>query len=343
MLRLFMRCVKTFVDDMTDRARPGLYSQPHPGAQGQLHCQCPAILPPHAQEQTPLNTGVALGITGALAISLTNVASRAHFDAGSTPSTFLIGRYIIFVAGLGVLLMATKSLYRLERADTVSVMLAGSLNFIGATCLAFSIQRMPVSLAIAVLYLFPFFSLFISAYLDRQTPDRRTLATLSLAFLGLSLALGIGRGDTPDALGLLFALLAALGVSTSFICIERKLSHVRDGMRLLGISTVGLVGAVALGGLSADVVWPLPSPHGWSTFLAAALSFALASTAMFMAVSRIGATTTGLLMNLEPPATAVLAMMLLGDSLTRWQLLGILIVIAAVLAARGTASSSAKH
>ena len=283
-----------------------------------------------------LNIGMLLGVTAALSISLTNVFSRAHFEAGSTPTTFLVGRYVIFVVLLTVLFAVTRRLRRISSHDSLELAVAGSLNFLGATCLAFAIQRLQVSMAVAVLYLFPFFVLFTGALLDRRAPHWQTLCGLCVAFVGLLMVLDIGTGARPDPIGILFAVLAAFGISSSFVYIERRLTHLGDAMRLYGISVVGLCGALVLAASTGGVVWPLPQPDGWSTLLVATASFGLASAAMFMAVSRIGATATGLLMNLEPPATAVFAVMLLGDLLTPMQFAGVLIVIVSVAVAQRT-------
>ncbi len=281
-----------------------------------------------------MNAGIALGVAAALAISLTNVFSQAHFQVGSTPTTFLVGRYVIFVALLTLLFMITGRLRLLSPRDAIELSLAGSLNFLGAACLAFAIQRLQVSVAVAVLYLFPFFALFIGAILDRRPPHWRTLAGLCVAFAGLVMVLDIGTGAHSDAIGIVFAVLAAVGISSSFVYIERRLAHIGDAMRLYGISVAGLFGSAILAVSTGDVVWPLPQPGGWSTLLIATATFGMASAAMFMAVSRIGATSTGLLMNLEPPATALFAVTLLSDSLTLMQFAGVLIVIVAVAGAQ---------
>ncbi len=290
-----------------------------------------------------MNTGFILGVVAALAISLTNVFSRAHFEAGSTPTTFLVARYLMFVAFLTVVFAATGRLRRLSGKDYGGVALAGLLNLFGASCLAFAIQRLQVSLAVAVLYLFPFFALIIDALLDRRLPQRRTVLGLVAAFCGLVLALGVGRGSVPDATGVLFAVLAALGIATSFVVIERKLQHVGDVMSLYGISLIGLFGAIILAAATRDVVWPLPTPNGWTTLLIATASFGLASGAMFMSVARIGATRTGLLMNLEPPATTMFALIILGDTISLLQFAGVLIVIAAIIASRPRRHAASGH
>jgi len=277
--------------------------------------------------------GIALGAAAAVLISLTNVFSRLHFEAGSNPVTFLLARYAIVVLVLWIVLAALGRVPRIGRRHARDLVIAGVLNVTGAGALAFAIERVEVSLAIAVLYLFPFFTLLFSCLSRRERPSRATLVALVVAFAGLVLVLGVG-GATPDPLGLGCALVAAVGIAASFTWIERTLGELGDAARLFGLTLVGLGAAIALALIGGDVVWPLPAPEAWSTLLVATASFGAASGAMFMAIARIGALPTAMLMNLEPPATALLAVLVLGDTLAPIQLAGIALVVAAVLAAQ---------
>ena len=284
--------------------------------------------------------GIALGVAAALLISLTNVFSRLHFEAGSNPVTFLLARYAIVVVALALLLAALGRLPRPDRRQRRDFVVAGLLNVAGASALAFAIERIEVSLAVVVLYLFPFFTLLFSCIARRARPSAVTLLALGVAFAGLVLALGVGT-SSPDPLGIGFALGAALAIAASFTWIERTLGEVGDAARLFGLTLVGLLFAIALAATRGGLVWPLPAPNGWSTLLIATASFGAASGAMFMAIARIGATPTAMLMNLEPPATALLAVALVGDSLAPSRLAGIALVVAAVVAAQAHARRTA--
>ena len=285
--------------------------------------------------------GLAFGLVAALAISLTNVFSRLHFEAGSNPVTFMLARYVLFVAALVLALVAAGRLPRIAARHVPDIVGAGLLNVAGATCLAFAIERVEVGLAIAVLYLFPILTLLMGALLDRRRPEPVALAALALAFVGLVLALDVGGGTRPDPLGLGFALAAAFCIASSFVWLERRLGALGDAARLLGLSVVALGFVIGLAVLKGGVVFPLPGARAWLTLLVATASFGAAYVAMFAAISRVGATTTSMLMNLEPPATAVLATLMLGDALKATQMLGIALVVAAVLLAQRTASPRA--
>ena len=278
--------------------------------------------------------GVILGIAATLSISLTNVFSRLHFDAGSNPTTFLLLRYALFVPLLAATLAALGRLRRVTPGNRGDLLIAGLANVAGAGSLAFAIERIAVSLAVIVLYLFPLFTLLMTSALRRRRPPPAMLAALVVAFAGLVLALDVGGVGLPDPIGVGFALAAALGIAASFAWADHRLGEVADGPRLLGLTAVGLGAVTVLALVRGDVVWPLPEPHGWSTLLVATATFGAATGAMFMAISRIGSSATAMLMNLEPPLTALLAVLLLGDRLAPVQLLGIAVVIAAVLAAQ---------
>ena len=278
--------------------------------------------------------GVFLGIAAACLISLTNVFSRLHFEAGSNPVTFLLGRYLIVVAALAIGLAAFRRIERVPAARRADLLLAGLTNVAGGACLAFAIERIEVSLAVIVFYLFPLITLLMSSALRRERPSVRMLLALLVAFAGLLLALDVGGGPLPDPLGIGFAVAAATLIAFSFTWIEHRLGAIADDTRLLWLTAVGLAAAVVLALTSGDVVWPLPSPDGWSTLLIATASFGAATAAMFLAVSRIGASATAMLMNLEPPATALFAVLIVGDTLGAVQVAGIAIVLAAVVAAQ---------
>ena len=251
--------------------------------------------------------------------------------------TFLLGRYVLFTAALGLWLVASGRLRPLAPEHRVHLWGAGLLNAAGASSLSFAIERLPVALAIAILYLFPLFTLAIDHAARRERPSPALLAALAVAFAGLALALDV-RAVVPDPAGVGFALFAAISIAASFVWVERRLGAMEDLARTFRIGVAGLAFAVVLTAGTADVVWPFPSGSTWTTLLVASASFGIAYLAMFRSVSVAGATLTSLIMNLEPPVTVVLAFLVLGDSLRAAQLLGIGITVAAVAAAQRLAA-----
>ena len=300
----------------------------------------PAATRPSRASASPSSLPIApigFALLAAVAISVTNVATALHYAAGSNPVTFLLARYVLFVGALGLWLVASGRLRPLAAEHRVHLWGAGLLNAAGASSLSFAIERLPVALAIAILYLFPLFTLLIDHAVRRERPSLGLLAALVAAFAGLALALDV-RAAVPDPVGVGFALFAAISIAASFVWVERRLGAMSDLVRTFRIGVAGLAFAVVLAAGTRDVVWPFPSVSTWTTLLVASATFGIAYLAMFRSVSVAGATLTSLIMNLEPPVTVVLAWLVLGDSLRAVQLVGIAITIAAVATAQRLAA-----
>jgi len=265
-----------------------------------------ALHPPpsaqHSHEPRPFAdtislNGWILGVAAASLISWTNLFSLLHFNAGSTPVTFLFFRYLFLLIVLLIIMRCTAQSLVVQRAYRRDLLIVGFL---------------------------------ISSILERSWPSKVMTAGLICAFVGLLLAVG-PDSKAADPLGLFFAFSAAVGIAASFVWTERTLGKLSDGTRLLGLMGTGLILATFLALVTGDLAWPMPVPHGWSTLLAATATFGAAFSAMFMALARIGASATAMLMNLEPPLTALLAVTVLGDVLSATQVAGILIVISAIV------------
>ena len=274
--------------------------------------------------------GVSLALAAALSLSATNIATGLHYAAGSTPMTFLVGRYALFVVGASLVLAALGLLRPVPRTLLQHAIGAGVLNAAGAVALAFAFARIEVGLAVLLLYLYPMLTELLVAALDRRKPGRRALVSLLSALAGLALALDVGR-PAVDGGGVALAVLAAFAFSSSFVWADRGLGTLSNAMRVLALGFVGLVFVGALASVARGVVWPLPNVAAVTTLLAATSSFSIAYVSLFAAIALAGSPVTTRLMNLEPVATIALAWALLGETLSAQQLLGCLIVVIALL------------
>ena len=285
---------------------------------------------------------LGFGLLAALSISVTNIATYLHYEAGSNPVTFLLARYALFVGALGLWLGIAGRLRAASPRDRRHLWGAGLLNAAGASSLSFAIDRLPVALAIAILYLFPIVTLLLDRAVRRTMPSLALVATLLVAFGGLALALDV-RGVVPDPAGIGFALFAAAAIAASFVWVDHRLGGMDDVVRTFRLGVSGLAFAMVLALGTGDAIWPFSSAATWTTLLVASASFAVAYLAMFRSIALAGAPTTSLLMNLEPPATVLLAFLVLGDALGPVQLAGIAITVAAVVAAQRLAAPSTRH
>lgn len=282
--------------------------------------------------------GLIGGFGAATFISFTNVLLALSYAHGATPATFLLLRYALLVAGCAAWVSWRRTSLAVPARLRLHATGVGLVNVLGATALSFAILRIPVSLAVLLLYTYPLLILLIESIIERRPPGRLATLCMLAAFIGLALAVRIGDSGI-DPLGVGFGLMAALGIALSFVWSSRQLTGMDNSMRLLYIAVTGLVFSAIAAGALLEVVSPIGNINRAVSLLLASLAFCAAYVFLFAGIERHGATATGMSMNLEPPLTAAIAFVILGDTTSPRQLIGMLIVVLAVIVAQRSSAS----
>jgi len=155
--------------------------------------------------------------------------------------------------------------------------------------------------------------------------DRYSVAACGGALVGLTLL--VGTGDV-DPLGVAFALLSAAGYATVTLRARRDDGPDRYDAALGGFG----VGAVVLAPL-AFVAGPVPALDGTTVGLLLYLMVvptALAYALFFAGLAVVRATTASVVALVEPVTAAVVAVTLLGESLTVLAALGGVVLLSTV-------------
>lgn len=211
-----------------------------------------------------LTSGLLLAGVSAAAFSLSGVFASGLLDTGWTPGSMVLVR--VAVAALVVLPLGVLSLrgdWRPVRRNLGLIALYGAVSVAGCQFAYFSaVQYMPVGPALLIEYTAPAAVVLWFWLRHGQRPTGATVLGTVLAGAGLVLVLdlvGPGAGSaSTDPVGIAWALLAMLGVSTYFV-INADLS---TGLPPLALAAGGLTAAtVALALLGATGLMPL----GWST------------------------------------------------------------------------------
>jgi drug/metabolite transporter (DMT)-like permease len=170
-----------------------------------------------------------------------------------------------------------------------------------------------------------------------EWPERRTLAAVPIAFGGVVLISGVvgagAYGDDP-ALGVLFGVGTAIAYSVFLLVLRAGNRDIRrPGGPLfdatLASAIVTLPVGWALGELELDPTWPA---HGWLVTLA--LTSQVAGWLLIsLALPRVPAALTSIVLTLQPALAVVLAVVLIDESPSAVQLAGIAVILAGVLLA----------
>lgn len=278
-------------------------------------------------------SGIAVVLLAAVCISLSNVLTPVVYRTGTTVSALLVARFFVFPCLCFAWLKLQGTPMHMTGRERMISFAAGLFYMTGHGCLIGSFAALPVSLAILVFFTFPLVTLLMEAVLDGRPPDLLRLICIAAALAGLTVALQVDF-TALSGTGMALAAAAAVCVAIAFVCTGRTLGHLDSTLMTFHMAISGLALALIYAGVSGSFSLHITSPAYAFTFVAAVLAFNAAFLAMYVGVSRIGASRTAMLMNMEPVFTIALAVVALGEGLTATQTFGAAIVIAAVIGAQ---------
>ncbi len=275
--------------------------------------------------------GITLTLATAVAFALSNTSASLAYHNGSNTLTVAAMRFALPTVALVVWLRLRGVSLVLSTRDGWIAVALGAVTAIYTWALLSSINAIPLALAILVFYLFPLIATVILGVCGWAKLGSKTISAIVLAFVGLALALD-PRGSNLDIEGVALAFVGALGLGV-VIAVSSRVFRAGDARPLtLYMAAVAGVLLSALCAARGEFVLP-QTGLGWIGFVGAAVFYAFAMIAFFIAISMIGPVPVSLLSYAEPVATAGLGVIVLGETLTLVQIAGIALVIVALIGA----------
>jgi len=292
--------------------------------------------------------GIGAGLVAAVAFATSGPVVKPLLVAGWSPGSAILVRLSVAAVLLaGPAAWALRGRWHVLRDEWRNVLGFGVLGVATAsTMYYFAVDRLPVAVALLIEYMGPLLLVAWRWAREREAPTRATLAGAALATGGLVLVLDLTGSLTLDPLGLVFALVAAIGNAAYFAFTGRPtelppISLAGAGMAV-GALTVALVAAVG--------VLPLAAPHVHVDLLGAhvhwivpLLIVATVPTAFAYGVSAVSVRLLGerlasFLALSEVLVAVLLAWVLVGEAPLPLQLAGMVLVVGGIaLVRRGTA------
>jgi drug/metabolite transporter (DMT)-like permease len=192
----------------------------------------------------------------------------------------------------------------------------------------------PVSVAVLIFYTHPFLVAIIARFTENEPITPIRLMAITIAFIGLALALGIQSVEGFNWYGIAFAFLAALGAA-SFVTISSLTIRTADtqtvNFHCLTSGTVLYVVFMLFSGGPAEHI----ALAGWFKLSVSSLALTVAYVTFLIGIETIGPVKTTMLMNAEPILTIILAGILLGERLAFMQFIGAGFVMAGIILLTG--------
>lgn len=170
--------------------------------------------------------------------------------------------------------------------------------------------------------------------LHGERPRRPTLLAVPVAFAGMAMVSGLGRGDAygeDPLLGTFFGLLTGITYAVFLLLFRRSTRDEPTPFGAFFLCTAGAAVTTAAAGIASgglDPGWSWPA-HGWLITLA--LGSQVAGWLLIAyALPRLQAIETSILLLLQPMATVLWAYLLFDEALSAVQWAGVLLVLAGV-------------
>lgn len=266
------------------------------------------------------------------------VAGRIAFSAGVDPlETAFFRAAIAFLAIAAAVAISNRPLLRVQRGD---LWLFAAFGVVSIAAFFFvylyAISRTSVATAAILLYTAPVWVIVLSRIFFHEPLTRGKVLAVVLAVAGCVLVV---RGYDPRSLRLNFpGVLAGLASGFTYGMYSifgktalRRYSPLTTLVYALGIGTVVLGGAA----VSAGAISVAHPAAGWAAVVY--LSLVTTLLAQWLYLSGLGEVEAGrasLVATFEPVVAAFLGYAALGERLERWQIVGGLLVLSAVLTVR---------
>lgn len=270
--------------------------------------------------------GLAAIALAALLWSVAAIVASHLFQAGVTPTQLATARATIAAIGLGLLSFRGQKL----RWDQRSIGLGISLAMVTFTYYV-AIDRLSVAIALVIQYTAPAIVVLVNAVRKRTLPDLSMLLAAAVALLGVALVSGLGAAQIElDLLGLIAAILSAISFAAYTLfsdAMVRDHSAIEVMARGFLISCLFWLGVQTTQGFPAAVFEPQNLPGILFTGIGGTLiPFCL----LCWGIGKVSVERGTIAATLEPVMAAILAWVLLGQTLTLLQIIGSGLILAAV-------------
>lgn len=268
------------------------------------------------------------------ALNLT--VTRYILTHGFEPLAYASVRYGLATAIFVGIVLVGEGTLRISRADLPLAGLAALFIFLNQLAFVYALDRTSASTIALILGATPAFAALIGLVLGLEKLSRKFWIAAGISFAGVGLvALGSGGEVSGDRLGILLGLATAATWAAYSVAVGplmQRYTASRISVAALGVAWVGilLVGLPQTVDQELGVGWDV-----WSLLVFATLGPLVLTTVMwFRVIHRIGASRATLVANLQPFVAAIVALVLLSESMTLLQVAGGALIAGGILTAR---------
>lgn len=281
------------------------------------------------------SVGILFAVAAAVIFGLIPLFSVPLLQAGLRVSTIVCYRFALSTVAMALVMMVKRIPIGVSGKEFVTLLLLSFFYAMTALLLTASYQYIPTGIATTIHFLYPVWVTLLTMLLFKQKVSLPTLLTMVFAIGGVAL-LSLSGTNTHhiDSKGIWIVLGTIVTYGTYLAWLPKSAVKTMDGLKItfwmmLCCTLIFSINIVVRYGVSGFQV--LPTSSCWIYLLLGALLPTLvANLTLIQAVRRVGPTVTSVLGSLEPLTAVLVGMLVFGERCNVGQVLGILVVLAAV-------------
>ncbi|MBS4179437.1 EamA family transporter [Lederbergia citrea] len=272
----------------------------------------------------PLLVVIAASSYGVVS-TIIKLAMQSGFSASeAVTSQFFIG----FCIAVCIFLVTNRT--KLSFKGVKLLILAGVFTGLTNIVYGHSLNYLPASLAVVLLFQFTWIGMLISCITKRQLPSRMELISLIILIVGTIPAAGLIDVDLSQIpfQGWLWGLAAAICYSLFLYVNGKATENMNTSNRLVLVSFFAFMMSAAF--QSPEIIWngTLFSEGLWMYGLALGLFGLVIPVFLFsISVPKVGLGMSSILSAIELPIAVMVSVILLSETVTSLQIAGIVIIL----------------
>lgn len=278
--------------------------------------------------QARKNNGIQAALLSALFLGLAPIFGKQAILSGFPPLAVVAFRTCLaaLLLFLAILFFRRNSLF-IYPAGLLGCLLAGGINGFGSLLYYTALGRLDAGVGQMIYSLYPLF-VALWLWLDRQPPTKLTILRLGLATAAVILLTQSGH-EPLDVTGVVL-MLGASALYALHLPINQRVLYDMPAptvtlYTLLAMSAV-VLGAYLLAGAPAPQIVAGEQLLGWGAMAGLTLVTFASRLTLFLGVKHLGGLQTAILGLGELLVTLAAAHIFLGESLTTYQWLGVLLL-----------------